>query len=142
MEVTQDPFALFEQDIAVDLHNVFKQEAHRLLTDMEGVRTSSDELFEKVDNLLNAASEMLEYTAYIDIVSTALSCSGHDHAMEQRLRESRHAEHADHSHAEGDEKTKEKKHAKRPLFRGGLFFKVVEPPVHKKSLYDILLGVK
>jgi hypothetical protein len=142
MESIQDPFALFEQDIDIDLHSVFKQEAYNLLVRPGDTQTTSDELFTKVDNLLNVASEMLEYEAYIDIVSMALKCSGHDHMLEQILRESNHGAHADHSHDDDDEKAKEKKHNKRPLFRGGMFFKVVQPPAHKKSLYDILLGVK
>ena len=139
MDTANDPFLLFEQNVELDLHSIFKQEAYALLIEAEQEWTDADELFAKVDNLLNVASEMLEYSAYLNIVSEMLQCGGHSHMLQDRLREFNHAEHAH----EDDKKNSNKKDDKRPyIFGGGLFFKVVQPPPQKKSLYDILLGVK
>ncbi len=142
METANDPFLLFEQNVELDLHSIFKQEAYALLVEAEQEWTDADELFARVDNLLNVASEMLEYSAYLNIVSEMLQCGGHNHMLEDRLRESSHAERAEHAHGD-DKKSDNKKDGKRPyMFGGGLFFKVIQPQPQKKSLYDILLGVK
>lgn len=143
METSFDPFLLYEQQIDVDIHSVFKQEAFLLLTQAELEKTAVDELFEKVDNLLNVASDMLEYSLYLQLVSDVMNCGGHNHEFQERMRQSGHVEHSNHGHEDEPEEKKSKNKKITAVGRGLLFY-VLQSPNKKptNSIFEPLLGVK
>lgn len=138
-----DPFLAFEQDAHIeDLQTIFAEELTSILS-KNTESTALDELFGRVDTLLNTASEMLDYQQYLNIVQMAMNCGAHAHGIESMLQKSRHglAANDDHHHDDDDEHDSAHGHTGRTLLR---WWSTREAISKKKfpGLLELLMGVK
>ena len=155
MNVDVDPFLAFENEF-VDIHAVFHEEAYALLSS-DRIENDADILFAKVDNLLNVASEILEYNRYIDLIAAVSMQCAHDHALSNLLEKSSHGEKHDshlqnidaqHNHSSDSKEVKKDSKAKAKKALGKITtgnaakkIKNIKQPT-KVSWFAMLMGVK
>lgn len=141
-----DPFLAFEQHEGdIDLQSVFTQELSAILASSKEVN-KLDQLFSKVTNLLDSASEMLVYDQYLSVVQMAMNCGGHIHGMQDMLQKeygaSTSGEKDEHGHTHS--KKANSAHSSRSLHEGWLYALLAQKKAQKNtfSFLDLVLGVK
>jgi hypothetical protein len=141
-----DPFLALEQhEGELDLQAVFAEELSVILA-ANTQESELDQLFAKVTNLLESASEMLVYDQYLSVVQMAMNCGGHIHGMQDMLQKefgtSATEEKDEHGHSHS--KKTNNSHTSRSINEGWLYALLAHKKSSKNtfSFLDLILGVK